>query len=239
MIIKSTFGITLVLPNNMMTVEEALLERKSVRAYLDKAVSQSDIETILKFARQAPSGTNTQPWDVAVVSGQAKKDLDGLLVKQFRDGVKAQMDYNYYPVNAIPPLLNARRIACGLQMFKILNITREDKEKRLAQWEKNYSSFGAPVSLYFFADPTLEKGSFMDYGMFLQSIMLMATAMGLATCPQAALAEQPHVVKSYLGYSEDVTLVCGIALGYEDTMDPVNSYRTVREEVSTFTKFFS
>lgn len=223
----------------MMDVATALLERKSVRAFLDKEVSKKDIETILAHASHAPSGTNTQPWDVAVVSGKSKTELDRLLIKQFRDGVPKQMDYNYYPVGTIPPKLNARRVACGMQMFTALDIKREDKEKRMTQWEKNYSAFGAPVALYFFADPTLEKGSFMDYGMFLQSIMLMATALGLATCPQAALAEQPQIVKSFLGYPNDVVLVCGIALGYEDTSDPVNSYRTPRESVDSFTKYFS
>ncbi len=221
-----------------MDITQALLERKSVRAFLDKPVAKEDIIKILSYARHAPSGTNTQPWDVAVVSGKKKVELDTLLVKQFRDGVKSQMEYNYYPVGEMPPALYQRRLACGLQMFQALDIKREDKAKRLAQWEKNYTSFGAPVSLYFFADPALEKGSFIDYGMFLQSIMLMATSMGLATCPQAALGEQPQVVKTALGYPSEVILVCGMALGYEDTSDVVNSYRTPREEVKTFTKFF-
>lgn len=223
----------------MLSIIEALLKRKSVRAYLDKPVSRADIETILNYARCAPSGTNTQPWDVAVVSGQIKQQLDAALLQQFSNCTPKQMDYNYYPVNHLPPHLNARRIVCGLQMYSALNINREDKQERILQWSKNYSAFGAPVALYFFADSTLEKGSFIDYGMFLQSIMLMATAMGLATCPQAALAEQPQIVKSFLGRErDDVVLVCGMALGYEDTSSPVNSYRTPREEVSAFTKFY-
>lgn len=223
----------------MLDTLQALVKRKSVRAYLDKPVEKSDIEKILTYARCAPSGTNTQPWNVAVVSGQSKKDLDQLLVRQFRNGVENHMDYNYYPATKLPPVLNARRIACGLQMYQTLDIKREDIEKRKEQWGKNYSAFGAPVALYFFAEKTLEKGSFMDYGMFLQSIMLMATAIGLATCPQAALAEQPDVVKAFLGYPDDIVLVCGMALGYEDTTDRINSYRTPREEIATFTKFFN
>lgn len=221
-----------------MDIKKALLERKSVRAFLNKPVAHDDIVKILSYASHAPSGTNTQPWEVAVVTGNKKSELEKLLVKQFRDGIKSRMDYNYYPVDKMPISLQARRVACGLQMFQALDIKREDKEKRMAQWEKNYTSFGAPVSLYFFADPKLEKGSFIDYGMFLQSIMLMATSLSIATCPQASLAEQPHIVKSALGYPDDIILVCGMALGYEDKTDIVNSYRTPREEVSTFTKFF-
>ncbi|MBP9742198.1 MAG: nitroreductase [Burkholderiales bacterium] len=223
----------------MIDVAQALLARKSVRAYLKKPVSRVDIETILNYARYSPSGTNTQPWDVAVVSGNSKQQLDALLLKQFCAGIPQNMDYHYYPVTQLPPLLQSRRRACGLQLFSALGITRDHKEKRMLQWAKNYSAFDAPVALYFFADAVLEKGSFMDYGMFLQSIMLMASAMGLATCPQAALAEQPQIVKAFLGRERDnVVLVCGMALGYEDTSDAVNSYRTVREEVASFTKFY-
>ncbi len=221
-----------------MELTKALLERKSVRAFLNKPVKKDTILKILSYARHAPSGTNTQPWQVAVVTGKKKSELDMLLVKQFRDGVNRQMDYNYYPIDKIPEELQARRVACGLQMFEALDIKRSDTEKRTAQWEKNYIAFGAPVSLYFFANPKLEKGSFLDYGMFLQSIMLMATSLGLTTCPQAALAEQPHIVKSALGYPDEIVLVCGMALGYEDTTSVINSYRTPREEVSNFTKFF-
>lgn len=223
----------------MIDVAEALLARKSVRAYLNEPVSRVDIETILNYARYSPSGTNTQPWDVAVVTGNSKQQLDALLLKQFNDGILPNMDYHYYPEIQLPPHLQSRRRACGLQLFNALGITRDAKEKRMLQWAKNYSAFGAPVALYFFVDAVLEKGAFIDCGMFLQSIMLMASALGLATCPQAALAEQPQIVKTFLGRSQDnVVLVCGMALGYEDTSDAVNGYRTVREDVANFTKFY-
>ncbi|MCX8515350.1 MAG: hypothetical protein RL017_259 [Pseudomonadota bacterium] len=222
----------------MFDLTQALLQRKSVRAFLDKEVKHEDIVDILDKARHAPSGTNTQPWVVAVLSGQKKKQLDALLLAQFENGVARQMDYNYYPITKLPANLNSRRVACGLQMYHTLGINREDIEKRKLQWGKNYSAFGAPVVLYFFADKSLEKGSFMDYGMFMQSIMLMAVSKGLGTCAQAALAEQPQIVRSFLGYSDNYVLVCGMALGYEDQTDIINSYRTPREEVTSFTTFF-
>jgi nitroreductase len=92
--------------------------------------------------------------------------------------------------------------------------------------------------LFFFLDPQMEKGSFIDYGMFLQSIMLAAVAEGLATCAQAALGQYPQLIKESLGYDQSNILLCGMALGYEDSTAAVNQYRTPREEVESFTRFF-
>lgn len=220
-----------------MDVKQALMERKSVRAFLDKPVAKADIETILRYAAQAPSGTNTQPWQAAVVSGKSKATLDELLLKRFRDGISSKMDYEYYP-KVFSEILGKRRKACGLQLYGTLGISVGDKEKRIEQWAKNYNAFGAPVTIYCFMDNCLEKGSYIDAGMFIQSLMLMATSLGLATCPQAALAEAPDIVRNFLGYPDDKVVLCGIALGYEDKTAIVNSYRTPREEVATFTKFF-
>ncbi|MDH5394580.1 MAG: nitroreductase [Gammaproteobacteria bacterium] len=220
-----------------MNVSKALSERKSVRAFLNKAVERELIETILNNASHAPSGTNTQPWQVAVVSGQNKIDLQQKLEAEFRSGNKGKMDYQYYPLEWDSPYKDRRR-ACGLQMYTTLDIQREDKQKQLDQWAKNYRAFDAPVMLFFFIDPVMEKGSYLDYGMFLQSVMLAAVEQGLATCPQAALAEYPEIVKQQLGYAEDSVLICGMALGYEDKDALVNSYRTPREPAASFTRFF-
>lgn len=220
-----------------MNVSQALLQRKSVRAFLDKPVSKEIITKILHHARQAPSGTNTQPWIVAVVSGKTKKQLDKKLLGLFTSGVEKNVDYNYYPTH-MSAEFKRRRLECGMAMYQTLGISRDNSKARIEQWSLNYSAFGAPVELYFFAEKIIEEGSFMDCGMFIQSVMLMATSLGLATCPQAALAEYPHAVKETLGYSDDLILLCGMALGYEDTHALVNSYQTSREEVETFTKFF-
>jgi len=220
-----------------MKVTEALTKRKSTRAFLSKAVEADKIKRILNAARHAPSGANTQPWQVAVVSADKKSQLQQLIENAFRSGSKAHMDYQYYPVEWQPPY-RERRIATGIQLYTTLGIAREDKEKRQQQWAANYRAFDAPVMLFFFMDPVMQMGSFLDYGMFLQSIMLAAIEEGLATCPQAALIEYPHIVKQTLGYADDSILICGMALGYEDTKAKVNSYRTPREEVSGFTRFF-
>lgn len=220
-----------------MNVTEALQARKSVRAFLDTPVSRDVVEKVLDAARWAPSGTNTQPWQVAVLTGDKKRALQQTLEDSFRAGVKGKMDYAYYPDQWKDPFL-ARRKVCGLQLYSALNIGKEDKERRADQWIANYRAFDAPVMLLFFIDRIMDTGSYLDYGMFLQSVMLAAVDNGLATCPQAALGEYPDLVREFLGYGADQVLVCGMALGYEDTTAAVNSYRTEREPVAGFTRFF-
>ena len=222
----------------MMTIYEALTARKSVRAFLKKEVERTIIERILDGARHAPSGVNTQPWQVAVVSGAAKTTLAARLEEAFRAGVPPQMDYQYYPT-VWEGIYKKRRFACGSLLYEQLGIRREDTERRQEQWIANYRGFEAPVLLFFFMDRVLETGSYLDYGMFLQSIMLAAVSEGLATCPQAALGEYPDIVKEFVDFPKETILLCGMALGYEDTADPVNNYRVGREEVSAFTRFIS
>ncbi len=220
-----------------MLVSEALKKRKATRAFLPKPVAHEKIVRILDAARHAPSGTNTQPWKVAVITGETKQALCSAMESSFRADVHGQMDYRYYPVK-FEGIYKERRRACGLQMYATLEISRDDKQRQTDQWAANYRAFDAPVMLLFFIDSELETGSFFDYGMFFQSLMLAAVEEGLATCPQAALAEYPDIAREMLGYSPDTQLVAGMALGYEEQEALVNSYRTPRETVDNFTRFF-
>ena len=220
-----------------MNVIEALKHRKSVRAFLDKPVSDETIHTLLEAARYSPSGTNTQPWQVAIVKGNSKLALQEKIETAFRSGDSGKADFNYYPKEWISPFKD-RRKECGLLMYSTLGIKRENKERQMDQWAANYRAFDAPVMMLFFMNPIMENGSFLDYGMFLQSIMLAAEELGLATCPQAALSDYPHIIKPALKYGEDSILLCGIALGYEDKEAQINSYRTSRLAVDEFTHFF-
>lgn len=220
-----------------MKVSQALLNRKSVREFLDKPVTHEQVTAILDAARYSASGTNTQPWQVAVVSGESKRQLDAKLSSAFKDGVVKHMEYNYYP-SKLPREMQLRRIDCGMRMYETLQITRQDTDKRLEQWARNYSAFGAPTVLFFFTDRKVEAGSFLDCGMFLKSVMLMATELGLATCTQVSLSEYPTIVKEHLGGYDESILLCGMALGYEDTSAPINNFRTPREEVESIAKFF-
>ena len=219
-----------------MNVSEAILNRKSVRKFLKRKVEAEIINKILDTARWAASGSNTQPWQVVVLSGESKRLLGQKIESVFWDGVRGKMDYQYYPVDWKDPY-KRRRIECGKALYKALNIEREDIERRKSQWAANYRSFDAPIMMLFFMDACMETGSYLDYGIFLQSIMLAAMDHGLATCPQASLGEYPEIVKEHAGCSNSQVLIGGLAIGYEDDSDPVNHYRTVREEVSDFTRF--
>ena len=221
-----------------MNVFDALKQRKSVRAFTEKEVSDEKIHQILDHARCAPSGVNTQPWEVAVLRGDAKNRLQAKIESAFRNNATSEKDYQYYPLEWKEPF-KARRRACGLQLYSTLSIEKDDIERRQEQWAANYRAFDAPVMLLFMMDAAMQKGSYLDYGMFLQSVMLSALEIGLATCPQAALAEYPDIVRQELGFSENKHVICGMALGYEDTNALVNSYRTPREDVSSFTQFFN
>ncbi|MDH5786111.1 MAG: nitroreductase [Chromatiales bacterium] len=220
-----------------MNVSDAIKQRKSVRAFLPREVERSTIEQILDTARHAPSGGNLQPWQVAVVSGERKRQLEERLEQACRSGEPARMAYQYYPLEWPEPY-KGRRVTCGLQLYSALGIERGDRERKLDQWAANFRAFDAPVMLFFFIDPTMETGAYVDMGIFLQSVMLAAEELGLATCAQAALGEYPEIVKQELGYGDEQILVCGMALGYEDKGNVVNGYRTEREGVEAFTRFF-
>jgi len=220
-----------------MEISEAIRKRKSIRAYQHKKVEPEIIDQILDAARFSPSGANSQPWQVAVVTGATREKITQALVAAFRSGTPEDRDYDYYPQKWREPF-KKRRIACGAQLYDTLGISRKDRDARLQQWEANYRAFGAPVILFFFLDPSLAIGSYMDSGMFIQSVMLAAMDKGLATCPQAALSGYATIVKDILGFPGDTILLCGMALGYEEKEALVNSYRTPREKVETFTTFF-
>jgi len=224
-----------------MKLADAIRNRYSCRAFLDREVEADKIERILRLATRAPSGGNLQPWRVAVVSGRAKRALAAEMEARFRAGVRGKPDYRYYPEHWTEPY-KSRRFACGRQLYSALGIEREDKDRRREQWIENYRSFGAPVVLYLYMESHLvtgTSGAYVDLGIFLQSLMLAALEEGLATCPQQALAEYPRIVKQTLDLRDDTVLVCGVALGYEDPSAPVNQYRTPRAEPVEFVRYFS
>ena len=217
-----------------MDVIETIIGRRSTRAFLDRTVDRDVIRDILQTARWAPSGVNSQPWQVAVVSRTIMKDIGDQITSALDSGQKPDPDYQYYP-STFPQPYQTRRVKCGQALYGTLNIQREDKEKRKEQWYKNYYGFGAPVVFFIFIETCMEKGSWVDTGMFIQNVMLSARGYGLETCPQAALAEFPNIVRSILKLPQSLQLVCGISVGYPDHSDPVNQYRTEREEVDDFT----
>lgn len=221
-----------------MDLQQVMHQRHCVRAFLDKPVSESLIRDILEAARWAPSGVNTQPWQVAVLQGDTQHQLSSRLLEMRERGVDPNPDYAYYPDNWVEPY-RTRRISCGKALYGALNITREDKQRQKIAWENNYRFFGAPVGLLFFIDKQLNQGSWLDLGMFLQNVMLAARAEGLDTCPQASLAEYPDVVRELLALPDSLAVVCGMSLGYADPEQAVNQYQLPREDVDSFTRWYA
>ena len=221
-----------------MEVTEAIRNRKSTRAFLPKPVDKKLIKDILECARWAPSGVNSQPWQVAVVFEETKNKLANALAKCRANDESARQDYDYYPTKIEEPYLSRKKI-CGKALYTALNIEKNDIKKRKEQWMKNYYSFDAPVVLYFFIDEILETGSWVDCGMFIQNVMLAARGFGLETCAQAALAEYPDVVRNILKINDTKKLICGMALGHANYQDASYQYRTEREPVETFTSWFN
>ena len=221
-----------------MEVTEAIRNRKSTRAFLPKPVDKKLIKDILECARWAPSGVNSQPWQVAVVFEETKNKLANALAKCRANGESARQDYDYYPTKIEEPYLS-RKKTCGKALYTALNIQKDDIKKRKEQWMKNYYSFDAPVVLYFFIDEILETGSWVDCGMFILNVMLAARGFGLETCAQAALAEYPDVVRNILKINDTKKLICGMALGHANYQDTSYQYRTEREPVETFTSWFN
>lgn len=220
-----------------MNISDAIRQRRSTRAFLDKPVARQTVTEILDIARWAPSGVNTQPWQVCIVQGETKRRLGDALIRARDSGQTENPDYAYYPRQWVSPYRD-RRKACGLALYQSLGIRREDTEKQKQAWYRNYRFFDAPVGLLFLIDAQLEKGSWLDMGMFIQNVMLAAKSSGLDTCPQASLAEYPDIVRELLELPPDLLVVCGMSLGYGDPEHPVNRYRLDRLEVDEFTRWY-
>lgn len=221
-----------------MDIMQAIHTRRATRAFLDTPVTETQIREVLEAARWAPSGVNTQPWQVLVVQGKTKETITQRLIDLRNREVKPNPDYAYYPDNWVEPY-RMRRIACGKALYTALNIAREDKDRQKIAWENNYRFFGAPVGLFFLIEKQLNQGSWLDMGMFIQNVMLAATGVGLATCPQASLVEYPDLIRELLELPAELALVCGMSLGYADEHHAVNQFRLAREPVDGFTRWYA
>lgn len=218
-------------------VDEAIASRRSVRAFLPNPVGEETIGDILRIAARAPSGTNMQPWKVYVTTGEAKERLSEAILSSGIRAEKVEWDeYKYYPDRFFEPYLSRRR-AVGYALYSLLGIGRREVDKMRAQHDRNFVFFDAPVGMIFTIDRRLNKGSWVDYGMFLQSIMVAARARGLHTCPQAAFAPYHRFIRPILGIPDEEIVVCGMALGYQDPLKPENRLRSERAALEEFVSF--
>lgn len=226
---------------NASAVDAAIASRMSVRAFTDQAVTKAQITQILQVASRAPSGTNCQPWRVYVLQGASRNTLveqvctahdamrtDPALVAEYAE------EYDYYPQKWVSPYIDRRR-ENGWGLYGLLGIGKGDKDKMHAQHQRNYRFFDAPVGLMFTLDRVMGRGSLVDYGAFMQNIMVAARGHGLHTCPQAAWNNFSKIIMPHIGAGPDEMLVCGMALGYADETAVVNTFHTPRVPVDAFT----
>ena len=215
-------------------VDHVMSTRRSVRAFLPEKVADSTIDDILRVAARAPSGTNTQPWRVHVLKGAALGGLVDAVCAAFEaaDGTH-KPEYAYYPPEFFEPYLGRRR-KVGWDLYGLIGIPKGDGVRMKAQHRRNFEFFGAPVGLMFTIDRRLGQGSWLDYGMFLQNLMLAAEARGLATCPQAAWIDYHRIIGERLGLPPNEQVVCGMALGYADPDAAENALVSTRAELSEF-----
>lgn len=219
-------------------VETAIVGRKSVRAFLADPVPQALVAHLLDIAARAPSGTNMQPWRAYVLQGDAKQRLSARLLHAFNaQPASSQLaEYDYYPDPFFEPYLSRRRTV-GYDLYGLLGIARGDKERMKHQHGRNLLYFDAPIGLVFTVDRRLRIGSWLDYGMFLQTLMIAAREHGLETCVQAAFAPFHAVLREELPIGDHEIVVCGMSLGYADPAAPENGLATVREPARSFTTF--
>ncbi len=217
----------------------ALTSRRSLRAFLPTSVPRATVEAILADAARAPSGTNTQPWKVYVLTGSSKLALSRRIRAAYDDpAVRATHteEYAYYPTEWKSPFIDRRR-KVGWDLYTLLGIARTDKARMHTQHARNYDFFDAPVGLMFTIDRVMQQGSWLDYGMFLQSVMIGARARGLDTCPQAAFTAFHRIIMEHIGAPAEEQLVCGMSLGFADPDAIENTLVTEREPVAGFTRF--
>ena len=226
-------------PEQTAAVDDAIISRRSIRAFLPTPVPRSTVEVILSIASRAPSGTNTQPWNVWVLTGDSKTELSRKILAAYDDPEEAathREEYAYYPTEWRSPFIDRRR-KIGWDLYGLLQIGKTDKSRMHDQHGRNYSFFDAPVGLMFTIDRVMQRGSWLDFGMFLQNIMVAARARGLDTCPQAAFTQFHKIIMEHIGAPSHHMLVCGMSLGHADPSAVENQLVTEREPVSGFARF--
>jgi nitroreductase len=220
-----------------MKVTDAIKSRTSCRAFLDTPVPVDTIRSILETAKQAPSGGNLQPWQVHVLTGKPLEEFLALIRLKQRDQPQGEgTEYNVYPPNLKEPY-RSRRFKCGEDLYATISVPREDKQRRLAQFARNYELFGAPAVMFFVIDRQMGADQWADVGMFMQNIMLLAREQGLHTCPQESWASWHRTVAEFIGLPPELMLFCGLAIGFRDEAAPINRLRTERAPLGEFATF--
>jgi len=221
-----------------MKVSEAIKKRRSTREYLDKTVDQDLIEKIFIQAQDSPSNCNTQPWHVAVVSGQARDNIEKSMVADIMAG-KTPTPYFTPGDQGLKDQYRKRQIACAISLYDSLNIKYEEKDKRQQLMLRNWQFFGAPHAAFFSMPKTMSEINAVDMGIYLQTIMLLMTENGLASCPQGALAMYTDAIHELANIPEQNVIMFGLSFGYANNDVPINQFDVGRTEIAEHVEFHS
>ena len=212
------------------SVSDAVAAHRCVRAFLDRPVDAEQVHDILRRAARVPSGGNLQPWVVTTIAGERLAELKALMRRRCAEAPEGEpMAYDFYP-KALKPAYLRRRVRNGEILYGALGIDREDKAARLAWIHENFQFFGAPFGVFCFLERSFGPSQWLDLGIYLQTVLLLLTEAGYASCPQADWAMFERTVMAFLDSPPDLTLVCGIAIGYPDPTRPENRIRTERDD---------
>lgn len=219
----------------MLSVSQALQQRRSIRSFQSTPIARQQLEAILTMARQAPSGGNLQPGSCHVLTGKALASLkQALLAAAVADDF--QVTYQYYPEPLRAPF-KGRVMGAAQAMYEAANIDRLDKPARAAQQLRNVQFHGAPVAIVVTIDQRLALGSWVDLGGFIQSLLLAAKAQAIDSCAIGAIAPLHHVIARHLCLPEHELTFCGVALGYAD-QHSINQTNTERLPLAEFCQFY-
>ena len=218
-----------------MELLEGIRTRRSFRAYRSSPVPPDVMDKVLEAAGRSPSFTNTQPWEVAVVSGKKRDELSGILCQLAASNAPSKPDI-LLPT-AWPEELEKRSRDHGARRFQALGIQRENEQQRAELRMMNFKLYGAPAAIFLFIDQSLTEWSIFDAGLFAQTLCLAAHSVGLGTCLQAALVSYPDAIREFLGIPKTKRLVIGISIGYPDLDAKINSYQSTRVGLSFVNRY--
>ncbi|MEH6822659.1 MAG: nitroreductase [Motiliproteus sp.] len=218
-------------------LEAAIVNRHSVRAFLPDAVDSQTLSNILRLAQHAPSNCNAQPWKLLVVSGAAKARLQRAFAAAIIAGQQPRPDYGDMPFSHFSGRYRERQVASACELYDKLGIERNETEKRDLALLRNYQFFDAPHAIILAMDNCFGVPIALDLGIYLQTLMLAMMRYGVSSCPQAALALYPSVLRDELGIDASRQIVAGLSFGYEDTAATVNSVRQPRAPLSEVVQF--
>lgn len=219
------------------TVTDAVQSRRSLRAFTSQPVDETVVQEVFTIAARAPSGTNMQPWQVHLLFADSLQKLQRSVLEAYDNDEPFDAQEPYYPDKFFEPYLTRRR-KVGWDLYTLLGIEKGDKDKMKAQHRRNFEFFSAPVGAIFTIHRDLNTGSWLDYGMYLQNVMLLLREAGLHSCPQAAFCGYHKAIRAVLPLAESEVVVCGMSIGYADFNAIENTLQTERAEFSEFVSVY-